>query len=182
MYAIVPKRLIETPDEARDYAHDALLASDFVSDNDENLIFTSPPADWFVIGGRWSGELNPLTAPFLAKVKEQFKADHTDIFGFDAKFIQDHKDQFNKIWQDMGGQGDNPYNRSSYIENGAPDDAAEFTQELYDKIIDTPDSSIDFDKVMVGRDVVAVVLSPDDEEFIPELVGNAWVVVVDYHS
>ncbi len=48
-----------TSQEAREYVYDALLNdSSFVGDGGR---FGAPVADWFVIGGRWSGELSRAT-------------------------------------------------------------------------------------------------------------------------
>lgn len=50
------KEHAETSEEARNFAWDTLHEEGFVGGGEDR--FSCSPSDWFVIGGRWSGELS----------------------------------------------------------------------------------------------------------------------------
>jgi len=82
--------------------------------------------DWYQIGGRWSGSINPLFTVFNEKTKEK-KKELTAVnknIGITDKQINENKEYFQKIWEEIGGTGKNPLSRDQYkqSEEGNEDD------------------------------------------------------------
>lgn len=81
--------------------------------------------DWYVIGGRWSGTLNPKTKEFFEKAKAHFKTtypDYNDLF-LTQNMVDKQKDVLQKIWEDMGETSKNPYSRDQYRDITGDDNA-----------------------------------------------------------
>jgi hypothetical protein len=76
--------------------------------------------DWYVIGGRWSGTLNPMYKQFADFVDKNFPKE-LDM-GFSQQFIDSKAKDLQNIWEHMGGKGKNPYSRSTYDQDGCKDD------------------------------------------------------------
>lgn len=76
--------------------------------------------DWYVIGGRWSGYLNPLSLKFREIIDKEIPCDSP--YGRSVGNINDNKEKFDEIWKRIGGTGRNPYNRDQYNESGESDD------------------------------------------------------------
>jgi hypothetical protein len=80
--------------------------------------------DWYVIGGRWSGTLNPKSSKFFLKAEAHFKKMYPDKGEFlSTKMVQEQTQALELIWEEIGGEGSNPYARSSYDRDGDDDDA-----------------------------------------------------------
>jgi len=80
--------------------------------------------DWYVIGGRWSGTLNPKSSEFFLKAEAHFKRMYPDMGEFlSTKMVQEQAQALEIIWEEIGGEGSNPYARSSYDRDGDDDDA-----------------------------------------------------------
>jgi hypothetical protein len=80
--------------------------------------------DWYVIGGRWSGTLNPKSSKFFLKAEAHFKKMYPDKGEFlSTKMVQEQTQALELIWEEIGGEGLNPYARSSYDRDGDEDDA-----------------------------------------------------------
>lgn len=133
-------------------------------------------ADWFEIGGRWSGYLaetamgNAFREAIIARFPAMAANWQPD------SLVSSHHGELDAIWQSHGGDGQSPYTRSSRGELGYPDDAMLLTRELYDALLaDFEDSTIDTD----GDHCRYVDL--DDQQLEPDAVGCKWLVVVDYH-
>ncbi len=180
---------------ARDYVYNQL--SDDNSFCGEGGRFSSPIADWFVIGGRWSGELSILTwAKGVTKRIETLEKDH-DInirgtsYGDKKKTaIQDkvrimaesmYKAALPAKYKNKGVNWD----RDSYNNRGYEDDAMIVTKELYKIFLKQwKDKDEGYkDKLYDGhswKELYFVDLDGDcvDEKF----VGKKWIVVVDYHT
>lgn len=72
--------------------------------------------DWYVIGGRWSGTLNPLNKAFDEVARKIVKSKDGFISTDDVDRAQP---ELQKAWEDLGGKGRNPWGRDQYSE--APD-------------------------------------------------------------
>jgi len=108
--------------------------------------FGSALADWFVIGGRWSGALQNIeeseegndkwTKELHILLHGACKVVHPDnpiatqCYGFTDKDIKENALAFQQAWEKHGGKGKNPYARDTYNNNGYEDDAMLITQEI----------------------------------------------------
>jgi hypothetical protein len=63
-------------------------------------------------------------------------------------------------------------NRDMYLELGYEDDAMLLTQELYDALL----------KEHEGEEESEHYADLDGEKISPAMVGNKWLVIVDYHN
>ena len=164
-------------EEARKYAYDFLLGdTGFL--NPEGSRFNTSIADWFVIGGRWSGHLTEqlLDQEQLRKYWDEFnRQELTNILNTKAEIQREkaHK-LFMEYFPDF--KGEIPVYRNLYIGNGYPDDAMIVTKELYDKVLKQYEGEPDYEED--GLEFADLECECVDESFI----GNKWVVVVDYHS
>ena len=76
--------------------------------------------DWYVVGGRWSGTLNEKNMEFEKKVRELVPAGSD--FGYSNMDIERNADKFQSIWEEIGGEGKNPFNRDQYKDVSGEDD------------------------------------------------------------
>jgi hypothetical protein len=87
--------------------------------------------DWFVIGGRWSGTLNPKAKEFFNKAEEHFKLTYPDRDNpfLSMKMVEEQAEPLRLIWSELLGADDlNPYARSSYERMGYDDDVLPLTE------------------------------------------------------
>lgn len=161
----------ETSEDARHHVYDQLI-------NDPTFVnaggrFGASIADWFVIGGRWSGELAEarLKTPFYEQAKSLFA--NPDAFGYSMQEVKEKEPELQALWERLGGTDTNPMNRDTYLSYGYEDDAQIVDQALYDKLIKEYEGSD-------GDDLAFVDLNWDIVS--PEYIGKKWLVVVDYHS
>ena len=86
--------------------------------------------DWYVIGGRWSGTLNSKTKEFFEKVEAHFKATYPERENefISTDMVKEQADTLNTIWSEIGGEGSNPYARSSYNDFGYDDDVVPLSE------------------------------------------------------
>lgn len=171
-YAIVSKDEAKNSEEARLEAQSTLDANNF---SGEGGYFGGSKADWYVVGGRWSGHLQEIR---LGKVGKDFYKAVKETICEGREYIShtevdSNKEKLQKIWEDMGGEGINPYGRSSYNNEGYPDDAEIITEELLsilkekDRGVECFDSE-DFEEYQV-------------EDISSDKIGD-WIVVIDYHD
>ncbi len=67
--------------------------------------------DWYVIGGRWARNLNPLTKPFFKDAQKLFDAKDGFI---STKAVENKKPELQALWEKMGGKDTNPYSTDQY--------------------------------------------------------------------
>lgn len=159
----------------KEHAKDSAKARKFVFHYLENNLIDSQ-ADWFVIGGRWSGYLTKIRLN-QGKLK-QFEDEFDKIYGFwinkdnsEEKRYSQAKELFKKYFPKYK---DEPlYFRNTYFDLGYKDDAQIIDEELYEKLIKNiakekdPESYLDI----------------DNEELIKkEQMISRWCVIVDYHN
>jgi hypothetical protein len=162
----------ETSLNARDKVNNQLQDEGFCNQDGR---FSNGWADWFVIGGRWSGELTRslLKKDYWEEVK---KAVHDDNnFGYSTKDIEDPEKQkkFQEVWEKLGGYGDNPLKRDTYLHIGYEDDAMVVTKELYDKLLKKYEGQTEEQDQFIDLDY---------EECGEDFIGKKWLVVVDFHN
>lgn len=141
--------------------------------------FGAGKADWFVIGGRWSGQLQNLLLKkdFHDVAKNIVKAKHDFITNDDVK---KHATELQKAWESIGGKGKHIWYRSSHESYGYDDDAMIITAPLlralknrYGKPDDFGDSVECYDSVLYTEINVS--------DLPKESIGD-WLVIVDYHN
>ena len=160
--------------QARHFATETLDAQGFAGDYGL--------ADWFVIGGRWSGELSRHS--WAKRVTEEMdaleKSHGIQVWGThygdeEQRQAQQHlAERFQQLWDAVAPLAflGIPIQRDTYKADGYEDDAMILSQELYDGLLkeyedeDTSEYHTDLD-----RDPVS-----------PEMIGRKWLVVVDYHT
>jgi len=171
----------ETSQKAREYVFDALSNDpSFVGDGGH---FGAPVADWFVIGGRWSGELSRATwAKGVTKLIDDLeKKEGIQIWG--AFYGKSEKEDRRKLlMKEVEGlyQKSLPseykdkglvYVRDTYGSFGYEDDAMLVTSELYDLL--KPFEGVDQSEGMY--------VDLDWDSVSQDFIHTKWLVVVDYH-
>jgi hypothetical protein len=166
-----------TSTEAREYVWQTLNEEGFC----EQGRWAGGLCDWFVIGGRWSGELSrhswarALTAQMLAI--EQEHGIHVWGVSYGDKGKQhlqaELAERFHAMWKTVAPPAyqDIPIQRNTYG-NGYEDDAMLLTQELYDALL----------KEHEGATESEYHADLDSDEVSPAVIGAKWIVVVDYHN
>lgn len=162
------KEFAESSKSARSYTANYLMDNGFIY---QDTRWSSGYADWFVIGGRWSGELQLLQDRFWKEIDKNKDIETSDI-GFSVQEAKKKEKELQKIWKDMGGKGLNPYARDTYSQEGYEDDAMVVTKEIYDKLL----------KQYKGSEESEHHADFDYEPVSKEFIGKKWIVVVDYHT
>ena len=169
------KRKALSSQEARQYAMDTLLADR--SFCGEGGRFGSPLADWFVIGGRWSGELTKVHLD-TQKV-EEFQKAFGDEYGWWVGGMEQITEEtrrsqaeelFKKYFPEF--EGNLPYWRNTYLDLGFDDDAMVVDEMVYDMLLKEHEGT-DGDKENF--------IDLDFDTVSKEFIGRKWIVVVDYH-
>jgi len=174
----VNKDAAESSEQARKLVSETLLAEGFVADGR----WGSGQADWFVIGGRWSGELSraawakELTRR-MAAVEEEKGVQVWGAWYGDAEKQKVQKElerTFRRMWRAEAPATyvGIPVNRDTYQEYGYEDDAMILTEELYNALL----------KEYEGQCQSEHHADLEDEAISPDMVGTKWIVVVDYHN
>ena len=173
----------KTSQEAREHVDNELTNDDsFVGEGGH---FGAPVADWFVIGGRWSGELSRQTwaKDVTRLIDELEQKEGIRVWG--AFYGNSEKDEKQKqltkevetLYQNsLPSEYRNKglvYVRDTYGSFGYEDDAMLVTPDLYDLFLkpyegadQSEDEYVDLDYDTVSR----------------EFIHTKWLVVVDYHS
>ena len=139
-------------------------------------------ADWFVIGGRWSGDLSrytwarTITEQMIALEREQDVQVWGAFYGSAEKerIQQELAARFQSLW-DMHAPEEYrgiPIQRDTYQDTGYEDDAMLLTQELYDALL----------KEYEGKEEFEHHADLEYDDVSPALIGKKWLVVVDYHN
>ena len=165
--------------EAREHAENAIINEGFTGSDGR---WSYGIADWFVIGGRWSGELSrhswarDITVQMAAIEKEQDVRVWGIVYGDEAKQNKQRElaARFQEMW-DAAAPSDYigiPIQRDTYKTDGYADDAMILTRGIYDGLL----------KQYEGREDSEHHADLDFEPVSPEMIGKKWVVVIDYHS
>lgn len=176
-FVTLDRRHAGTSEEARQYVFDTLTNEGFCAEGRWNF----GRCDWFVIGGRWSGALsrNSWANSLYEQMDKAEQGAGVQVWGASYKDKQLQKKQhaleklFTMGWQQHAPPeyAGIPIQRDAYNEDGYEDDAMILTEELYDRLLKAHGG-------VVGNEHFADL---DDEAVSPAMIGNKWVVVVDYH-
>jgi hypothetical protein len=165
--------------QARQYVTQLLYEQGFVYDDGR---WGSSMADWFVIGGRWSGELSRHS--WAERITEQMDAleKQHDVQVWGAFYGDEEKqrvqrelaERFQGLWNAAAPRVFRgiPIQRDTYKDDGYEDDAMLLTQELYNALL----------KEYAGQKESENHADLEYDDVSPEMVGRKWLVVVDYHS
>jgi len=196
-YVLLPKAEATTSLEARQEVERSLL-------NDESFVgeggrFYSPVCDWFKIGGRFSGWLYPeqLRDEFFRQA-DQLNTEGKEPGWYSQEFVQSNRSQLDTIWQKLGGQYESPLTRDQHDGWGKEDDAQILTKALAERLnvfLQDRDKYSNAEDYCIRRkapwspsiEIGPAMISLDDDVLygltdFNTLVGNYWVVVIDYHT
>jgi len=181
----ISKADAETSAEARTQAVNVLDSNNFAN---EGGYFSGSKADWYVVGGRWSGSFT-----YVFKQKEKDATDkeaqklidadlkqgkHKQYKGCDActLAINNHigskklRKQLEKLYMARLGV---PFARSTYKQDGQEDDAIIITPELR-KALKKEYATVEvFDAEEYSECEIKDLTEKDD---------GAWLVIIDYHN
>jgi hypothetical protein len=187
MHSLYFVRIKEAKD-ARDAIAKAITVLDENQFAGDGGFFCSPKADWYVVGGRWSGFLTDITANgkrALDEIAAMSKADFPQLaYGIRGVVYGSAEDRTahaeasrraDAIYATATGL---PYIRDRYHEHGYPDDAQRVTPELLSALRASPEK--DAEVCLVGDNG-----APESEWLMADLddkdLLGYWLVVVDYH-
>jgi len=168
----------ETSAEARAHVQDTLYEEGFCGEGRWGCGI----ADWFVIGGRWSGDLSrstwarTITEEMIAREREH----DVQVWGAfypDAEKTRTQQElamHFQQLWDSQAPEAYRgiPYCRDTYQPNGYEDDAMLLTQELYDALL----------KEYEGKEEFEHYADLEYDEVSPAMISKKWLVVVDSHN
>ena len=175
MLATLERPRMAASQDTRERIRDVLINDD--SFCGEGGRFGCPLADWFVIGGRWSGALTRalLDPKQIEKVDAEFERRHGWwIGGKDGVTDADRREQYAKIFRKAFPDftGVIPAWRDQYRNEGYEDDAMLVTEAIYDRSL----------KPYAGLHDSEEFCDFEFDDASPAYVGKKWIVVVDYHS
>ncbi len=179
LFVVIPKEKKDTSFAARERVYNYLNDNNFAGGSGR---FGGGMADWFVIGGRWSGA---LTIARLDKAKykameEELGSEHwyTGSGWTEAKRLAQYKAVFDKHFPDF--KGDYPAWRNNYAQMGFEDDAQVIDAALAAEYLTRENVRDDYDN---GGAVISTDESLECEDVKPEdYIGKYWIVVIDFHS
>jgi hypothetical protein len=159
----------------------------------EGSRWSSGPADWFVIGGRWSGDLSQkelgldykgLQAELKQRGYPKTEIPKQDVSLFEDKgmvssnFVKTLTEELNLLWTDLGGDEVHPWVRDSYANFGYPDDSKKLTKNLYQNLFSPEEYSCE--EKWIDIDAYSDLDKWSDlEEYIDK--NSMWLTVIDYH-
>tara|TARA_R110000751_G_scaffold144948_3_gene248526 strand:+ start:666 stop:1277 length:612 start_codon:yes stop_codon:yes gene_type:complete len=174
------------------WVHDTLSQENFCGSEGR---WSNGPADWFVIGGRWSGELvakefntdfKGLSKGFKDKGYPKEKVAKKDWELFESKemvssaFVKSLKTELNLFWsEDLGGDEPHPWVRDSYNTFGYPDDSVKLTKNLFNNLFEGNTYSSEENWIDIDAYDSAYGQWSDLEQDIEK--GEIWLTVIDYH-
>jgi hypothetical protein len=139
-------------------------------------------ADWFLIGGRWSGELSRHSwgEKLYTEIAEIEQEHDIQLWGAHyndslMQVLQQHLTRRVQMrWDNAAPEAYKgiPIQRDTDKDFGYEDDAMLLTQELYDALLKEYEGKVESEH---HADL-------DYEEVTPAMVGKKWLVVVDYHN
>ncbi len=147
-FVIFNREDAENSHQARLHAENTLLNENFsISEG----FFGRGRADWFVIGGRWSGVLKRI------------------LLGLSS----DNKEKLETTWKNAGIKEPTPYERDDCQSLGYEDDAMIIDQKLFDGLQKMYSDVEIYDANDYREDTLS-------EFSAEELIGH-WIVVIDYY-
>lgn len=171
-YVVLNKEHAENSAEARKHANSTLEENNF---SNQEGYWAQGKSDWYVIGGRWSGNLQSIQfkKDFFKEAEKKYSKSK---WGLSTEEVKKHDKELQALWESFGGKGTNPYARDSYEHEGYDDDAQLITKELITA----------FKKHHKGKQSVELFDADNYEESMTKDLTKddigRWIVVVDYHN
>jgi len=171
----IPKEKAKDSFESRSYVNSWLEENGFTSGGR----FGRGMADWYAIGGRWSGELTSvcLDKEKMKKVEEEL-GDHWFEGGKEhwtrEKRLKQYEEVFRKYFPNF--KGIIPAWRDQYLQEGYEDDAKIIDEDLWNNLMKEVIAEDDTEQFCDMEDELNEKTKKED------VIGKYWVVVVDYHS
>lgn len=164
----------ENSEEARRTAYNLLEENNFAQG-----FYGSSKADWYVVGGRWSGlftnkkETEELIKPLLEKELKE-RPDLLSYLSINSHIVsKELKDQIDAISTEKTGL---VYFRNSY--NSYEDDAVLITKEILEKLHNEEYNNIEIADVNEDEYI--------EEEYTCDKLTDKnigeWLVIIDYHN
>jgi len=181
LIVLVDREDNDTSLEARQAAESLLELHNFVGGGG---LFASPPADWFVIGGRWSGFLQVLRYDPHNKWDAFWKEFYDrkldwrgEGFPPGNKQTERAEELFRQFFPDF--EGEPPIYRDPYRSLGYEDDAQVLDETLFKFLKRIEDYAQGGDLYEGG---CFVDLDNPYDGLKPGAIGRKWVILVDFHS
>lgn len=141
-------------------------------------------ADWFVVGGRWSGT---LTAERLNQKRlRAYRKDFKKKYGWWTNAKVDERTRrkqgqklFKKYFPEF--KGTYPDWRDTYLVLGYPDDAQILDRRLYCLLLKEYENAPGAQKGIIDGGGDPEVIDLDARPLTKNLIAESWLVVVDYH-
>lgn len=151
----------------------------------EGGFFSNSKADWFVMGGRWSGELAQIKLDgWHEKAREVAKKGRSEKEkGYDfitGEDIKRNEKELQELWEKLGGKGKHSWNRDQYY-GVYEDDTMLLDKELYEALKKKEYNEVEV-AIMDEGYIEDEMLLKDFLKKEKEVVGNYWICVVDYHN
>lgn len=192
-YVAVPKKG-QTSEEAKNLTNRMLEMNNFAG---EGGFWNNNKANWYVIGGRWSGHLQKIQLDnFNDKATELIKSKRTTEEEKARNSIgniecEEYNTEIQILWEKLGGTGANPWSRDNYNHDGAKDDSMLLNENLFkalkaginEKTKDPFDDETETEVALIDENEYI-----DDEiklsEFLEmdNIIGNYYLIVIDYHN
>ncbi len=184
LYFVKLNKEIKNKEEAIKEAVSHLDNNNFASS--ENGFFVVTKADWYVVGGRWSGEFSRILTP-----KEKIRQGNKAILPLIPKKLQKEKDILDYLYINEMKLGENKevlmkkvddeykkvtgfvYFRDTYKAFGYEDDAIKITSELIKKLKSKYYKKVEIFDADNYQEIKCKDLTKDN-------IGE-WLVVIDYH-
>lgn len=187
-YVAVPKGK-RTAKKAKIIATNVLDSNGFAG---ENGFYNTSKADWYVIGGRWSGHLqaiqmDDLNAKGFAIMNANKKDKGCDFIT--SADIENNNEALQSLWESLGGKGQHYWDRDNYDHEGAEDDSMLLDKKLFDALkIRSKEKKNDF----FNHETEIAIIHEDEyidnettiTDFLKQenIIGNYYIVVIDYHN
>jgi len=178
LFALFDKDEAQTPEDACAVADTLLECNGFAG---HSGLFSESPSDWYVIGGRWSGEL--VWAQLGYGRQEEFwkKAGQEGIDGIPFTEGEVHKKLrriFREMFPDYPAHKVEPVARDCHKTH--PDDAMLLDEPLAKFLGELKRYPLETDDVHDG-DAYVDLSEPWEEYKLQDMLGKKWLVVVDFH-
>lgn len=171
------------PKEIKNDVSSLLEENNFASDC--NGFWGNSKADWFVIGGRWSGHLAEIKLDnFGDKARAMLKEKYPDRQEY-GEMIDKEKEDVQALWESLGGSGINSWNREQgFIQVSEFGDDCMLLDEKLLKALkeDYKDGGSEIEVAVVNDGYVEDEMQMVDFLKREDLVGNYYIVVIDYHQ
>jgi hypothetical protein len=184
LYLVAVDKKIEGEDKIA-YVEQTLSNNNFAG---EGGFWGGNKADWFVMGGRWSGFLQEIKLKgFNEKAKAILTQGKENKDFISTEEVETHAKELQDLWESLGGKGVNTWARDSYKSVGLEDDTMTLDKELYNALKER------FTKPNEYGDETEIAIIDEDgcvgEEMIlrdflkdESVIDKYDLVVVDYHN